>query len=144
MKKIIIYALSTALFAALVVVIYSCAPATPPEQDTTTLDAAPTSLALTRADSIQSSSISLSCGCKFGPQDLSSGPLLIKGYGDTSVIHFSFADSIDSLAYNHTLNATISPSALASSGSSTSWIALYFLDDGQYPLYDTVRVTATY
>jgi hypothetical protein len=144
MKKIITYAFSTALFVALVVLFYSCAPTAPPEQDTTTLDAAPSSMALTRADSMQSSSISLSCGCKFGPLDLNSGPLKITGYGDTSVIHLYFADSIDSSAYNHTLVATISPSALTSSGSSSSWIALSFLDDGQYPLYDTIRVTATY
>jgi hypothetical protein len=48
------------------------------------------------------------------------------------------------LAFAHTLVATISPSTLKSSGSSTSWIALYFLDLGQYPRYDTIRVTATY
>lgn len=144
MKKIIAYLFSTALFAALVMGFNACAPTSPPQQDTTTLDAAPSSMALTRADSMQSSSISLSCGCKFGPLDLNSGPLTITGYGDTSVIHFSFSDSIDSLAFAHTLVATISPSTLKSSGSSTSWIALYFLDLGQYPRYDTIRVTATY
>jgi hypothetical protein len=144
MKKIISLAFSTALFAALVMGFNGCAPTAAPEQDTTVIQSAPSSLSLTRTDSLQSSSISLSCGCKFGPFYVSSGPLKVIGYGDTSVIHFFFADSIDSLAYNHTLVATIVPSALTSSGSSTSWIALYFDDLGQYPLYDTVRVTATY
>jgi hypothetical protein len=132
------------IFVALAIGFDSCAPTTN-AQDTTTLLSTPSNLALTADTAMASSSISLSCGCPFGPLDINSGPLMIVGYGDTSVIKFSFARSIDSLAYFHTLNAAISFADTSKSpGSSSSWIALYFLDQGQFPLYDTIRVTANY
>jgi hypothetical protein len=144
MKKINSLLFAAALFAAIGITINSCAPTDPNEQDTTTLLTTQSSLSLTAADSTDSSFISLSCGCKFGPVVLTSGPLkLYTQYGDTSVIHFSMND-IDSSLYTHTLRAAFSPTALKSPGSDTAWIVLYFLDEGKYPLYDTIRVIANY
>jgi hypothetical protein len=140
MKRIV----TLAFFTALGIGFYSCAPTTN-VQDTTTLLSAPSTMALTVAAPKDSSSISLSCGCPFGPLDINSGPLTITGYGDTTVIKFSFKESIGTLLSIHTLLAHISFADTSKSPhSSSSWIALYFLDQGQYPLYDTIRVNATY
>jgi hypothetical protein len=143
MKKINSFVFYTALFTAIGAVFNSCAPTAPIEQDTTTFFTTSSSLSLTATDSVASSSISLSCGCMFGPLDVTSGPLKVVAYGSTSVIHFSYKD-IDTLLYTHTISASIFPSTLKSPGLDTAWIALYFLDEGKYPLYDTIRVIASY
>ncbi len=146
MKKIISLALFAVLVAAMGTGTNSCAPSsTTNAPDTTKLVANPSSIALTVAAPKDSSAITLSCGCQFGPFDVNSGPLQITGYGDTSVIKFSFEQPLNELLNTHTLYASISfPDTAKSPGSSTSWIALYFDNLGQYKLYDTIRVTATY
>ncbi len=144
MKKAINLVFSAAWFVAMGIYFSSCAPSAPPQQDTTTLLSAPPTLSLTRMDSTQSSAISLSCGCPFGKLYINSGPFMVTGYGDTSTIKFSFKETLDTLVNIHTLYASITPSVLPSPGSSSSWIALYYNDYGQNPLYDTIRVTATY
>ena len=121
----------------------SCAPTAPKETGTTSLVSTPSSLTLTRTDSSQSSVTGLTCGCSY--------LLSVTGYGgDTNVIHFSFAERRDTLITLHTVIVTIHPSTLVGSGKDSAWIALYTPNDSinpatrGTPLYDTLRVNATY
>ncbi len=120
----------------------SCAPTAPPDNGIVSLVSTPSSLALTRTDSSQGSSTGLTCGCGFF--------LSVLGYGgDTSVIHFSFGERRDTLITIHNVIATFNPSRLAGTGSDSAWIALYTPNDSTQtnpgtPLYDTLRVKATY
>ncbi|HZK75575.1 MAG TPA: hypothetical protein VFD13_01590 [Candidatus Kapabacteria bacterium] len=141
LKKILTFVLSTGVFVLLSAGFNSCAP-TAPNAPATTLISAPSSLTLSKADSSASSSIGLSCGCTF--------PLTVIGYGDTSIIHFSFAEKLDSKLTTHNLSARIIPSSLSSPGTASSWIRLSTPNDSVTPstpgtpLYDTINVTASY
>ncbi len=64
--------------------------------------------------------------------------------GDTNLIHFSFLESVNSTINSHTLQATIIPSSIKTSGRDSAWIAIYHLYHNVTPLYDTVRVYAVY
>jgi hypothetical protein len=151
-KKIITVVFFAVLAAAIGSSTNSCAPTEPLQIDTTRLVSAPSSDTLTRADSLQSVALNLTCGCPFGPPDTISkndpvtiaGPLIVTGYGDTGVIHFSFNEPLTTSVVYHTIYSTIDPTALKSAGSSSSWIAFYYLHNGVKQLYDTIRVTANY
>jgi hypothetical protein len=142
MKKILFFTLLAAFFAVIGTNTNSCAPTAPTETDTTKLKSAPSSLALTRADSSQSSSPYLTCGCPF--------TYTVIGYGgDTSVIHFNVSDSSQSISA-HNVTTTIYPSKLpAGPNTVTAWVALLTWHEktstyAGIPLYDTIHVTATY
>ncbi len=140
LKKILTVVLSIGPFVAISLTSNSCAP-TPPTGPATTLYAAPSNLTLTRTDSTGSSAIGLSCGCPFD--------LTVTGYGgDTSKIHFSFGERLDTPITTHNLSVKIIPSSFpAGPDTITAWIGLYYRSDSTAssrgtPLYDTVRVTA--
>lgn len=136
MKKL---ALSALLFGA---IFGSCAPTAPDTPDTVILESAPSSATLTRTNTSVSMGLSLNCGCEFGPFNNIAGPLEVTGYGDTSVIKFSLNEPLSKDTTIHTVYATIAPPA--TSGTSSSWIAFYYLHNGTKQLYDTIRVTANY
>jgi hypothetical protein len=152
LKRIITLALFAAFGAAVGTGTNSCAPPESLQQDTTRLVSNPLSDTLTRMDSSQSAAINLTCFCPFGPPDTISksnpvtiaGPLIVTGYGDTSIIRFSFNEPLTAPIISHTIYASIDPAALKSAGSSSSWIAFYYLHNGVKQLYDTIRVTANY
>jgi hypothetical protein len=152
LKRIIILALFAAFGTAIGTGTNSCAPTEPLQIDTTRLVSNPSNDTLTRTDSLESVALNLTCGCPFGPPDTISksnpltiaGPLIVTGYGDTNVIHFSFNELLTNSVSVHTIYATMNPSALKSAGSSSSWIAFYYLHNGVKQLYDTIRVTANY
>ncbi|HEX5315565.1 MAG TPA: hypothetical protein VFX22_02850 [Candidatus Kapabacteria bacterium] len=139
-KKILNVVLFAGVFGVIGFSFNSCAPTAPSETSATTLISAPSSLALTSAALSGSSAIALSCGCPFN--------LSVMGYGDTSIIHFSFAERLDTLISTHHLNANIIPPSPAVGDTVSSWIALATPHDSVSPsnrgtlLYDTVRVTA--
>ena len=138
MKKLVILALFTMIAAVVGANCNSCAPTSPNEVDTTKLISAPSSATLTRTDSTASFSVGLTCGCNFGP-------LVVTGYGDTSKIHFRFNEPLTDATVNiHTIIASISPTSIVGSGSDTSWIALYYLHNSIYKLYDTIEVIVNY
>jgi hypothetical protein len=138
MKKLVIIAFFALIAAVVGANCNSCAPTSPNEVDTTKLISAPSSATLTRSDSTASFSVSLTCGCNFGP-------LIVTGYGDTSKIHFRFNEPLTDATINiHTIIASIFPTSITGSGSDTSWIALYYLHNSTYHLYDTIRVIANY
>ena len=138
MKKIISLAFFAALVAAIGTGTNSCSPTQPLEVDTTKLISAPSSAILTRPDSTASFSVALTCGCNFEP-------LVVTGYGDTSKITFRFKEPLNTQGINiHTIIATFNPSTIVGTGSDTTWIALYYLHNSTYNLYDTIRVIANY
>jgi hypothetical protein len=149
MKKII----SLALIAAIGFGANSCSPTEPTAIQPVKLISDPSSDTLTRSDSSNTVALVLNCGCPFGSDDTISrypvstvaGPLFVSGYGDTNIIHFSFKEPLTTTTGVHTIIASIEPTTLKSSGSSSSWIAFYVLPSADTtPLYDTIRSTAIY
>ena|ERR1700733_4887364 len=139
MKKIFALILSACLLAAIGTISNSCAPSETPEVDTTRLVSSPSSLSLTAGDSAGAASVFLTCGCNYEP-------LVVTGYGDTSVIHFSYGDtSLTTSIQSHPVYVNIHPS-VNSHDTSNSWVSLAYQDEsaGGSLLLDTVFVSAKY
>ena|ERR1017187_623823 len=101
MKEKFAFLLSSGLAAAVGTIWNSWAPTQTLEGDTTRLTVTPSSLILARSDSLQESSVTISCPCCFAP-------LVTTRYGwDTSIIHFSFKEARTDTISLHTVTVRI-------------------------------------
>jgi len=137
MKSPLVNSVLYGIFASALLALVSCAPTAPQATDTTTLVASTPTLALTKADSIKQTNVSMTCGCPF--------PVYIDAMGgDTAAIAIAFADNMADSKTPHLLQASFKPSTLGTSHN-TAWVALHSIHhavSGPITLFDTVHVTA--
>lgn len=130
--------ITSLVLIVLVVVMFGCKSATT-EASTKpmTLDFNPTSLTLSKADTLAKSEVKISCGCPFTMQVLAI-------YGDTSKITFRRVDAYAVVEHSHYIEA-VPHEGINATGTYTaaiSFLVKHTHDDGvEHTFYNTVQVT---